>query len=245
MFNQSPPFTPEPYVSAHSRARLVKILLVAGAVVSTISMLVTALTLVFPPLAEEDAIETNMGGFAMALVGLGVGLLTIAIVIATVVVFCMWLYRCCKNLKAFGTPRNRINFSPGWTVGSFFVPFANLVIPYRAIKELWQNSQVGTSFMTSPPAWFPIWWTFWLLSNFASNIDFRLSFNEKVPREYAAIAGVAANSLTIVAAILAIVIVSEIDKRQEEASKSLGFVNPAGPPMPPPSFGSSPPSGWQ
>jgi hypothetical protein len=240
MMNQSP-FAAEPYISAHTRARIVKILFIALAVVNVISMLVTALTLVFPPLSEEGALESNPGGFAMALVGLGVGLLTFALFVGTVVVFCMWLFRCAKNVMVFGTPRSLINYSAGWTVGSFFVPFANLVIPYRATKEVWQNSQPATaSFLqaVSPPAWFPIWWTFWLLSNFASNVYFRMTFNEKVPREAAAIASVAADSLTIVAAILAIVIVSEIDKRQEEASRSLGLGNFAGPPMPPATFGS-------
>jgi hypothetical protein len=223
-------------VSAHTRARIVKILLIVLAIVNGISMLVTALTLLFPPLTDGDAAESNLGGFLMALIGLGVALVTFAVYVATVVVFCMWLYRSANNVMAFGTPRSLINYSAGWTVGSFFVPIANLVIPYRATKEVWQNSQPGTATFLqagSPPAWFPIWWTFWLLSNFASNVYFRLTWNDKVDREVGAVLGVAADSLTIVAAILAIVIVGEIDKRQEEASRSLGLETVGGPPMPP------------
>jgi hypothetical protein len=139
-------------------------------------------------------------------------------------------------VPAFGT--RGITYSPGWAVGSFFVPFANLVIPYRAIKELWENSQPAEgSFFTNPPAWFPIWWTFWLLSNFASNISFRMTFNERVSREVSTTVSVAADALTVVAALLAIMIISEIDKRQEEAGKSLGFSAFGSPPMPPAPFG--------
>ena len=229
------PFSPAGFVSAHGRAQITKILLIVLAILNAVSMVVTALTLVFPPVDEGADVESNLGGVLMLLMTFGVSVITFIVYVATVVVFCMWLYRCAKNVVAFGTPRSLINYSPGWTVGSFFVPFANLVIPYRAMKEVWENSRqsTGTLLYSSAPAWFPIWWTFWLLSNFATNLYFRLTFNEKVDRYVAGVLGVAADSLTVVAAILAIVIIGEIDKRQEEASRSSGYENFAGPPMPP------------
>ena len=235
--NESPSYSK--YVSAHSRGTIVKALLIAGAVVSILAMVTAALELVFPPVTGEEEMAENMGGYAIALLTLGVGLLTLAVFIATVVFFLMWLYRSYKNLPAFGATRT--SYSPGWAVGSFFVPFANLVVPYRAVKELWQKSVVGNTFSFatgSPPAWFPLWWGFWIASNIASNIYFRMSMSGNATREAVAIVDIASEALSIIAALFAIMVVGEIDKRQEEASRSLALPQFPGPPMPPPPFGS-------
>jgi Flp pilus assembly pilin Flp len=230
------------YVSAHSLARFVKILLIAGAIVGIFSMLTSALELAFPQISGQEELAENPGGVVVALLAFGLGVLTFLIFLTTVVFFLMWLYRCCKNLPAFGTPPSTITYTPGWAVGSFFIPFANLVIPYRAIKELWQKSvPASSSFLgeTSLPAWFPLWWTFWLLSNVANNIYFRVAFNENVSHYVVAGIGVASDALTVIAAILAVVIVGEIDKRQEAASNSLSLPQFPSPPLPPPSFGTT------
>ena len=230
------------YVSLRLRARLTKALLIAGAIVTTVSMVMGALELVFPTLSDEGEIEGNLGGFVVALVQLGVGSLQILIYIATVICFLMWLYRAYENLSSFGTPSRNMSYSSAWAVGSFFIPFVNLVVPYRAIKELWRNSAPTDAFLSdaSAPAWFPLWWAFWLLSNFASNIHFRMSFREGVSREVIAIGGVLADSLTIIAAIFAIVVVEATTRRQEEASHSLGMAQPPSHPPPPPTFEARP-----
>jgi len=147
----------------------------------------------------------------------------------------MWLYRSYCNLPAFGTPRRNLNYSPGWAVGSFFVPFANLVIPYRALKELWQNSIPGDENFfgeISPPSWFPLWWGFWVVSNIVGNIYFRIAFNENISREVITGVGVISDSLSIVAAVFAVAVVGDITKRQEEASVKMKLGRHAGPPLP-------------
>jgi uncharacterized protein DUF4328 len=201
-------------------------------------MVVSALELVFPTLAPEDELQENPGGLVVALLQLGVGSLQALIYIATAVCFLMWLYRAYRNLPSFGTPSQNISYSAGWAVGSFFIPFVNLVVPYRAIKELWRNSSPTNAFLgsTSPPSWFPLWWLFWLLSNFASNIYFRMAFREDISREVTAIGGVITDALTIIAAIFAIVVVEEITGRQEEASTALGLGQSPTYPPPPPTF---------
>lgn len=233
-----PPF--RSYVSPRSRARATKILLIAGAIVSAVSMVLSALELVFPTLSPEDEVEDNPGGALVVLLQLGLGSLQVLIYIATVVCLLMWLYRSYKNLPSFGTPSRNVRYSPGWAVGSFFIPFVNLVVPYRAVKELWRKSvPPAHAFLgnASPPTWFPLWWLFWLLSGFASNIHFRMVYREDTPRDVTAIAGVIADALTVIAAIFAIVVVEEITQRQEEASRSLGLVQPLSDPPPPPTFG--------
>jgi len=228
----------KPFISAHSKSRVVKILLIAGAIVSGLSLLSGALSLIFPPLTDGQEIGDNPVGFAIALIDLGLALLTLLIYFATVVFFLLWLYRSCDNLRAFGA--RHLNYSPGWAVGSFFVPFANLVVPYRAVKEVWQNSvPPGETFLSvpTPPAWFPTWWAFWLFSSWAGNISLRLSFNENVAESTATIVSMIADALSIVAALFAFVVVDEIDQRQEETRETLRLGRFPGPPAPPAQLG--------
>ncbi len=224
------------YISARSRARITKALLIAGAIVGLLSMFATGLELMFPELSEEGDLTDNIGGLVAALLLMGLGLLQILILITTIVFFLMWLYRSYENLRAFGNPPNTIDYSSGWAVGSFFVPFVNLVVPYRAIKELWRKSEpynLQSFGAVSPPAWFPLWWAFWLISNIADNAYFRLTWRGNASRETLGIVGIAADGLGIIAAILAVVVIGEIDQRQQAASKSMALGQPSEPPLPP------------
>jgi Domain of unknown function (DUF4328) len=236
--NGSPAFNS--YVSARSRARATKALLIAGAIVSAISMVASALELAFPTLNPEDEIENNPGGLVIALLIFGLGILQLLIYLATVICFLMWLHRAYTNVAGFPTFPGTMSYSASWAVGSFFIPFVNLVVPYRAVKEVWDNSAPNV-YMSSPstPAWFPLWWAFWLLSNLAGNIYFRLSIREDVSRETIAIAGVLDGALSVAAAIFAMVVVEEITRRQEETSASLKLGQHPSHPPPPPTFGGS------
>lgn len=232
---QQPPSAPhqyKPFVSAHNRARLVTVLLIVGAVISLLTIPSHVLDLSVQPFGEDQDISDNPAGFlALALTGV-LGLITVAVYIATVVVFLMWLYRVSNNVAAFGQPRQT---SAGWAVGSFFVPIANLFIPYQAIKEIWQKSDPtptdAFSYAMSPPGFFPAWWGFWLASNVTSNIYFRMTMAE-APVEGSAMVGILSEVLSIAAAAFAIQVVKAIDRRQEERARNLQQVFPAPPPPP-------------
>lgn len=232
-FQQPPPahqYTP--FVSAHNRARLITILLIVGAVISLLTIPSHVLDLYVQPFGEDQEISDNLAGFlALALTGV-LGLTAVAVYLATVVVFLMWLYRASNNVLAFGAPRQT---SAGWAVGSFFVPIANLFIPYQAIKEIWQKSDPtptdAFSYLMSPPGFFPAWWGFWLASNVTSNIYFRMTMAE-APVEASAMVGILSEVLSIAAAAFAIQVVKAIDGRQEERARNLQQVFPAPPPPP-------------
>src|SRR5207237_10475885 len=49
----------------------------------------------------------------------------------------MWIYRTNANAHSFSTD---MTITPGWSVGWFFIPFANLVMPYRGVQETWRES---------------------------------------------------------------------------------------------------------
>ena len=242
--------SPSPFNSAHFRAGIVKILLIVGAAAAGISLLAEALSLAFPPLTENQEPGENMMSAAITLIIFLLAVLEFIIYVTTVVFFLMWLHRSYNNLRAFNS-RIALDHSPGWAVGSFFVPFVNLAVPYRAVKEVWQKSWPGDETLLhapSPPATFPLWWTFWLLSCFAGNISMRLSFNEGVPENAATIASIVASGLSIVAAAFAYLVVDAIDKRQEETSRKVNLEKPSGPPPPisfPPLSDAVAPSNYQ
>ena len=226
---------PAPYNSAHGRARIVKILLAVGAIATAMSLLCEALSLAFPPLREEQELGDNPIGAVVVLLTALVALLEFFIYLVTVIFFLMWLYRAYNNLRVFNS-WDRPTYSPGFAVGSFFIPFANLVIPYRVVKETWQKSGMpdeGYLAATNPPSSFPIWWLFWLLAGFANNISIRLSFSDGVPANTATMVSIVASALSILAAVFAYLVVDAIDQKQEETSAKLKLGQFPAPPPPP------------
>lgn len=138
------------YESAHGRALLaqgllgLQLLLAAVAIVAFVGQLnLLERAGTAAGITEEEANAND------ALIGL-IGLAQIATYIATVVVFLMWLHRTTKNLPALGA--GELEISPGWAVGSWFVPFLNLVRPYQAVRDAWKASSPQLP-QDNPVAW--------------------------------------------------------------------------------------------
>ena len=90
---------PVPFKSAHVRARIVKILLIVGAIAAGMSFFTEALSFAFPPLTEEQELGDNPAGAVIMLVMFLIALLELTIYVATVVFFLVWLYRAHDNLR--------------------------------------------------------------------------------------------------------------------------------------------------
>jgi hypothetical protein len=60
--------------------------------------------------------------------------------IATIVMWLIWQHRAQSNLFARRVPGLR--YTPGWCVGWWFVPFANVVVPYLCVRELFGRAGV-------------------------------------------------------------------------------------------------------
>ena len=243
MFSPTPysttPSFQTPYKSAHKRAQIVRILLIVGAALNAVMLVFYFIHYVAPDTIITDD-TTEPITIIIALMEGGVAILSVGVYIATIVFFLMWIYRANENLRAFGVASS---YSSGWAVGSWFIPFASLVIPYRATKELWNKSvpNAGSMFSDlSPPAFFPIWWTFWILSNFASNAYFRLSFNEQMSPEVDSMLGALTSVLSILAALFAMKVVAEIDKQQTETASLIGQQTMSAGPPPPEMFTNQP-----
>jgi hypothetical protein len=76
----------------------------------------------------------------------------------------LWQYRAQSNLRALGS--QDLQFTPGWAVGWWLIPFANVVMPYRSTSELWKASSptAGAVDWKAGPRTIllPLWWTAWL-----------------------------------------------------------------------------------
>ena len=63
------------------------------------------------------------------------GLAVAALMLATVVLFLTWFYRARKN-AGLSTWRQR--WSPGWAIGSWFLPPVLLWFPYQIMADIWR-----------------------------------------------------------------------------------------------------------
>ena len=107
-----------------------------------------------------------------------VGVLQALSFITSGVLILMWIYR--ANFNAHRLGGVDMEFSPGWAVGWYFVPFANLWKPYQAMKEIWQVSASPERWEHEDRSWLlPLWWTIWIISNILGNVAFRLMLQDE------------------------------------------------------------------
>lgn len=96
--------------------------------------------------------EALLGFYGLTAVG------NAAIFYVSAFAIAMWIYRAHHNLAKLG--HSDLEFTPGWSVGWFFVPFANLVMPFQAMRELW-NLSCGSEGSGAPIL--PLWWGCFLI----------------------------------------------------------------------------------
>ena len=132
------------------------------------------------------------------------GLVYLGTFLASVVGWSIWSYRLAAALRAGGAP---LTTSPGWVVGWWFVPLANLVMPLRVHRELFE--------LTAPPddgprapSWLTAWWLLWVGSNALGNLSLRvMGTPAELPVDL--IAGI----VSVASAALAIQVVDRLTER--------------------------------
>lgn len=204
-------------------AKTWSLLTIAGLAFVSLFQAGAALIGVGQMLAPEVSIDLDEEGLMSAWVMIW-GLLSLfqfPVLVFTIVSFLIWLNRAHKNLLALRP--SFLKFSSGWAVGWWFIPFANLVKPFQVVREVWWESDPEipedqmflTESLHSAPAYMGFWWAFWLVSNFASNLLNKLFDPEKMENIFAMGGMIVMTSLlTIVAGILAIMVVRDITARQ-------------------------------
>jgi hypothetical protein len=209
------------YDSAHGRAQWATRLLWATVVMSVVAVLSGALELQLLSRAAEGGM-TDADATANDARQRLIGLLQILLLIATAIAFLRWQHRAHRNLQAFQAAK--LQFTPGWAVGYWFIPIINLFRPYQTINELWRASapeiEPGnrTAWQAVPaPAIVGVWWACFLITSFLGRLSFRLSTGANTLPEVTTASWVtlASDAMDVLAALCAILVVRGIDQRQE------------------------------
>ena len=126
-----------------------------------------------------------------------------------------WIYFSNKNLRAFGAVG--LSFRPGWAVGWYFIPIANLWKPYQAMKEIWQASSDPLDWSRQQtPGLMPVWWALWLIAGVVDRISFRLSNNAETIADFqiATSINIASAGLNIALYTVFLMLMSRISRLQ-------------------------------
>jgi hypothetical protein len=125
-----------------------------------------------------------------------------------------WIRRANQSARARGAVGMR--FTPNWSIGWYFIPIANLWIPYQAMKEIWQAGRGGDAWKEdSVPDFFPIWWFVWLVNIFVGKAAFRNTMNAATIPElkHATVITMASDAASIVLQLMFIAVVQEVCRR--------------------------------
>lgn len=152
----------------------------------------------------------NVADLAFALVAL-----------AIIPCFIVWCWRAAKNQDVLGRLPQRLG--SGFAIGSWFIPFANFVMPVLIIQDLWRGS--GASIPRGDARWriadrswlVGWWWGLFVapLVAFAGAPADRRGFDEAAARGANLVALFGMLSAAA-AAVLAILVVRRLDARQAE-----------------------------
>lgn len=230
----------EPFVSAHWRAQVVVFLFAAFIAVALFSIVsdLLQLNLIADAISGEEVSQERAAVNDMRQMVVGVFQIVVRLLLA--VAFLVWVHRVTKNVPALGNPHSKINYTPGWAVGSFFIPFGNLFMPYRALREVWDESdpavrteeEAGSTLRPARPALVVGWWFCFILWTFLGRASDRLGAGAETPEALRTMTWVTITSdaVGIVAAVLGIMVVRGLDRRQTERARHVAYV----PNMPPP-----------
>lgn len=176
---------------------------------------------------EDDIVDAIDRSVLFSRIGL-------AVFVVTGIAWLVWHHRAQANLHALGV--RGLQYTPGWAVGWWLIPFANLFKPFQTVREVWKASEPS-------PAWrstrtWPVigwWWAGWVVANVIGRIALTL-FREDPDTVESLIEGnrwiVAGEIVTVVTAILAIGIVRAVIARQSELASAIAMQAEEAPPRP-------------
>jgi hypothetical protein len=146
----------------------------------------------------------------------GVAIASLVVLLITGIFWLVWQHRSQANLHAMRL--RELEYTPGWSVGWWLIPFANLAKPFQTVRELWKASSGNESWWQTK-TWSLIgwWWALWIVRlvlervatavfNGAATLD-RLISSSRLFLAYEVV--------VIISAFLAIAIVRAVIERQE------------------------------
>jgi hypothetical protein len=165
---------------------------------------------------QAEAQQNDLREGLIAIVGL-------VIYLATAIPFLKLLGRLNHNAWWFGA--KGMTFTPGWTVGWFFVPFLNLVRPVQAVQEIAKISQPGGDkwewARRSNSGLVGLWWGLWILSNVLGQIAMRIGQLEDLPMiQNATVLQLVVEASNIALGCVALIMIRQLTVWQETRHES-------------------------
>lgn len=149
-----------------------------------------------------------------------IAIIYIGLFIWSAVLIGRWIMQANKNARSLGVQNMQI--TPGWAIGWYFIPIANLWKPYQAMKEIWLASlslsggKPATLISTTVLNW---WWFLWLATSAIGQYSSRSRLKADTIHEFttANFASICSDVLMIVLCFVLLSIVSQINKAQKQA----------------------------
>ena len=137
--------------------------------------------------------------------------------VITAIAYLGWLSRTVDNIPALRGGRPLV--TPRWSIGWWFIPFANLIKPYQIVRDVHDRMAIGAS---SSGGWIVLaWWLSWVAGRVIAAIAELVpqpinpeAINLDALAKQFSFRGIA-DSLTLLGALLAIFVVLRIQWRAE------------------------------
>lgn len=167
----------------------------------------------------EDADDVALATAALA------GILQLV----TAIVWITWQFRFAKNAEVLG---KRDGLGPGWAIGGWLIPIANLILgPLQLQQSAKASDPDAPPGQGRVPGVLVLWWALWVLQSvlgfssgrfgFGTDTDADVDIDEF--RSSDQLGGVGAG-LVFLAALAAIVLVRQLTARQQQALEQRGMV---------------------
>ncbi|MFJ5553311.1 DUF4328 domain-containing protein [Streptomyces sp. NPDC093225] len=145
------------------------------------------------------------------------GTLQSAATLVTGIVFIVWFHRVRTNAEVFAPGADKRK--RGWAIGGWFVPIANLWIPYRIAVDTWGSStpfEADGSYRRVPLTAVNFWWGVFVLSTLVGRYASRVYGHAETADALhsAATTMLFSDALDVVAAVLAVLFVRKLTAMQ-------------------------------
>lgn len=159
-----------------------------------------------------------------------VAIAQLVLLLLTGVAWLRWQHRAHKDLITYlrSAP---LSFSPGWGVGYWFIPLANLWLPFGATRELWTASEPDGNQTRSVPAWLWLWWVTWIAAGILGRVlalSQGGSFQGGTVNMTPSVGTLINDFLWVVAAALAVSVVWGLQRRLVARQAAMGLAVPGG-----------------
>jgi hypothetical protein len=186
-----------------SRARWARALLVVVALVDVVAVVADVAEYRLLGTEFTDA-EADANDLRQAVIGV----LQVALFIATAIFFIRWFQRAYDHVDVLGGTRR---FGRGWATGAWFVPILNLWRPKQIANDIWHTGEPRRQ----DAALLGFWWGAFLISNWVSQAAGRLGIQGDTIDELrtSSVLYAIGDAFDLVAAGLAIVVVGRVTER--------------------------------